>query len=62
MLKSNYDVELAPFDLQIYESIVPADHYLRKLKAAARKVLGDREPNTFAGRDNGRQLQSDLRD
>ena len=34
MLKSNYDVELTPFDLQIYESIVPADHYLRKLKAA----------------------------
>jgi transposase len=34
MLKSNYDVELTPFDFQVFESFVPADHYLRKLKAA----------------------------
>jgi transposase len=34
MLKSNYDVELTPFDLQVFETFVPADHYLRRLKAA----------------------------
>jgi transposase len=34
MLKSNYDVELTPFDLLIFETFVPADHYLRRLKAA----------------------------
>ena len=33
MLKSNYDVGLTPFDLVVFESFVPADHYLRKLKA-----------------------------
>lgn len=33
MLKSSYDAELTPFDLQVFESFVPADHYLRKLKA-----------------------------
>ena len=34
MLKSNYDPELTPFDFQVFESFVPADHYLRKLKDA----------------------------
>jgi transposase len=34
MLKSNYDVELTPFDLLVFETFVPADHYLRQLKAA----------------------------
>ncbi len=34
MLKDNYAVELTPFDLQIFETLVPADHYLRHLKAA----------------------------
>jgi transposase len=34
MLKSNYDVELTPFDLEVFETFVPADHYLRRLKAA----------------------------
>jgi transposase len=34
MLKSNYDAELTPFDFLVFESFVPADHYLRKLKAA----------------------------
>ncbi|MEK7833106.1 MAG: IS1182 family transposase [Acidobacteriota bacterium] len=34
MLKSNYDAELTPFDLTVFESFVPSDHYLRKLKAA----------------------------
>jgi transposase len=34
MLKSNYDVELTPFDLLVFETFVPADHYLRRLKAA----------------------------
>lgn len=34
MLKSNYDEELMPFDFQVFESFVPADHYLRRLKAA----------------------------
>ncbi|HMV86054.1 MAG TPA: transposase [Blastocatellia bacterium] len=34
MLKSNYDVELTPFDFQVFESFVSADHYLRRLKAA----------------------------
>ena len=33
MLKSNYDVELTPFDLLVFETFVPADHYLRRLKA-----------------------------
>ena len=34
MLKSNYDVELTSFDLLVFETFVPADHYLRRLKAA----------------------------
>ncbi len=34
MLKSNYDVELTPFDLLVFETFVPSDHYLRQLKAA----------------------------
>lgn len=34
MLKSNYAAELTPFDFQVFESYVPADHYLRKLKDA----------------------------
>lgn len=34
MLKNNYDVNLTPFDLQVFETFVPLDHYLRRLKAA----------------------------
>ena len=34
MLKSNYQVELTSFDLLVFETFVPADHYLRRLKAA----------------------------
>ena len=34
MLKSNYDVELTPFDQLVFETFVPADHYLRRLNAA----------------------------
>lgn len=34
MLKSNYEVELTPFDLLVFETFVPADHYLRQLNAA----------------------------
>lgn len=34
MLKNNYDVELTPFDFLVFDKFVPADHYLRKLKAA----------------------------
>jgi len=34
MLKSHYEVELTPFDLLVFETFVPADHYLRRLKAA----------------------------
>lgn len=34
MLKNNYDVELSPFDLLIFDTLVPQDHYLRQLKAA----------------------------
>ena len=34
MLKSNYDVQLSPFDLLIFDTLVPEDHYLRQLKAA----------------------------
>lgn len=34
MLKSDYNVELTPFDLQVFDTFVPADHYLRRLKAA----------------------------
>lgn len=34
MLKSNYVVELSPFDLQVFETYVPADHFLRLLKDA----------------------------
>ena len=34
MLKSAYDIELTPFDLLVFETFVPADHYLRQLKAA----------------------------
>ena len=32
MLKENYDHELTPLDLQIYEKMIPADHYLKRLK------------------------------
>jgi transposase len=34
MLKNNYDVKLTSFDLLVFETVVPADHYLRQLKAA----------------------------
>jgi transposase len=34
MLKENYDIALSPLDLLIFEKAVPADHYLRRLKAA----------------------------
>jgi transposase len=34
LLKPNYDAKLSPFDLLAFELTVPADHYLRKLKAA----------------------------
>ena len=33
MLKNNYEVKLTSFDLLIFETVVPADHYLRQLKA-----------------------------
>lgn len=33
MLKENYQTELSPLDRQVYEKMVPADHYLRRLKA-----------------------------
>src|SRR2546426_7728052 len=33
MLKNDYDPKLTPFDLLIFETIVPVDHYLRQLKA-----------------------------
>lgn len=33
MLKANYDPELTPFDHVVFETFVPADHYLRQLKA-----------------------------
>jgi len=32
MLKQNYDPELTEQDLAIFEQLVPADHYLRRLK------------------------------
>jgi transposase len=34
MLKNTYEVELTPFDHQVFETFVPANHYLRQLKAA----------------------------
>ena len=34
MLKNDYVVELSPFDLQVFETYVPADHFLRRLKDA----------------------------
>lgn len=34
MLKNSYDIELTSFDLQVFDTFVPADHYLRRLKAA----------------------------
>jgi transposase len=33
MLKDNYDVMPSPLDLLVFEKLVPADHYLRRLKA-----------------------------
>jgi transposase len=54
MLKSNYDAELTPFDFQVFESFVPADHYLRKLKGVIECSLA---PPLVAGRcspDHGR--------
>lgn len=33
MLKQNYEIQLTPFDLLIFETVVPADHYLRQVKA-----------------------------
>jgi transposase len=33
MLKDNYEVPLSPLDLAVFEKLVPADHYLRRLKA-----------------------------
>lgn len=32
MLKDNYDVMPSPLDLLVFEKLVPADHYLRRLK------------------------------
>jgi transposase len=34
MLKDNYDFTPSPLDLLVFEKVVPADHYLRRLKAA----------------------------
>lgn len=34
MLKDNYQPKLAAIDLQVYEKLVPANHYLRRLKTA----------------------------
>jgi transposase len=34
MLKENYDIALSPLDLLVFEKAVPANHYLRRLKAA----------------------------
>jgi len=34
MLKDNYDILLTAFDHLVFEKLVPADHYLRRLKAA----------------------------
>jgi len=34
MLKEKYDFKPTQLDLLVYEKVVPADHYLRKLKAA----------------------------
>jgi len=34
MLKDNYDIALTAFDHLVFEKLVPADHYLRQLKAA----------------------------
>lgn len=34
MLKENYDTRLTPEDLRVFEKVVPANHYLRRLKAA----------------------------
>ncbi len=46
MLKSNYQVQLTPFDLVAFEVFVPADHFLRRLKATidfapARTIVAD---------------------
>ncbi len=46
MLKSNYQVQLTPFDLVAFETFVPADHFLRRLKATidfapARTIVTD---------------------
>ena len=30
MLKHNYNVKLTSFDLVVFETVVPADHYLRQ--------------------------------
>ena len=34
MLKKNYDQPPSEFDQQVFEKLVPADHYLRRIKAA----------------------------
>src|SRR5262245_60170756 len=34
MLKDNYDILLTAFDHLVFEKLVPADHYLRRLKTA----------------------------
>jgi transposase len=34
MLKDNYEIVLTAFDQLVFEKLVPADHYLRRLKAA----------------------------
>src|SRR5262249_42046738 len=39
MLKSNYDVELMLFDLLVFETFVPPDHYLRRLKVVIDFIL-----------------------
>lgn len=32
MLKNSYEAEMTPFDLQVFETFVPKEHYLRRLK------------------------------
>ena len=33
MLKDNYEAALSQLDIAVFEKLVPADHYLRRLKA-----------------------------
>src|SRR2546428_10606297 len=46
MLKAEYVVTLTEMDLVVFEKLIPADHYLRRLKAAidfepCRALVGD---------------------